>query len=90
MSSKGTNDKRKLELAQLQGIMRQDAGRALLCRQLEHSGFFDSTWNLDARQHAFNEGRRSEGLWLFRELQEADPELAKLIVSEHFTYGHNQ
>lgn len=80
MSEKSSRD---IELIELSGIMRTDSGRKVLLRILRHSGFFDSGWNEDSRKHAFHEGRRSEGLWLFQELQEADPAQLMNMLKEH-------
>lgn len=67
--------------------MRQDAGRAVLARILIHTGFLGTSWDADPRTHAMREGKRLEGLWLFQEMQEADSELAKLIITEYLRHA---
>lgn len=66
--------------------MRTSDGRAVLRRILEHAGVFDSSYTSESRDHAYHDGRRSEGLWLLREMQEANPETLGSILTEILTH----
>lgn len=78
------NEKREVELSDLSAIMSTDAGRNVLLRILEHSGYFTSSYSQDQREHAFNEGRREEGLWLIQEMKQADSRHLMNILKEHY------
>tara|TARA_R110000803_G_C11850641_1_gene305834 strand:+ start:251 stop:520 length:270 start_codon:yes stop_codon:yes gene_type:complete len=65
------NDARELELLTIRNIMKSENGRAFMYSCLQNCCTFESIFNTDAHQHAFNSGARSHGLWLDAELREA-------------------
>lgn len=66
-----SND-RELELYTISQLMSTEHGRKFMFRCLQHCGFFENIFNIHANQHAFNAGLRSHGVWLERELREAN------------------
>lgn len=73
-----------IEHIELSGIMRTADGRNVIRRLLVNCGYFGSTYAADARQHAYNEGRRSVAVSLVNELQEAAPNELQQLLREYF------
>lgn len=65
-------EKREIELAEFASIMGDVNGRKVLRRILDLSGAETDTFHPDPMVHAKNAGARQVGLWLKRELMEAD------------------
>ncbi len=57
-------------------------GRRIVYRLLERAGVFQISFNTNAMQMAFNEGRRNEGLALTNRLLAACPELWTQMMKE--------
>lgn len=83
MTELGTDNARKIELADILGIMRQEAGRAVMYRVLQATGLHADVFNLDPCIHAHKAGKRSHGVWLLRELKEAAPDMVNQMFKEH-------
>jgi len=62
---------RGLETLAIQDIMKTKGGRDFMWRLLEQSGVFIDGFDNDPYKHARSAGKRSQGLWLQRELQES-------------------
>lgn len=69
----GTDDARKIEIADISVIMSTKGGRKFINRVLDQCGVFSDTFDSDTHEHAKNAGRRQIGLWLTNELKEAAP-----------------
>lgn len=69
--TKKHNDARELELLAIRNTMKTENGRAFMWRCLQMCCTFESIFDKDSIQHAFNAGNRSHGLWLDAELREA-------------------
>jgi hypothetical protein len=78
---------REMQLADIQSVVSTAAGMRLLGRILEHSGYFESTFNNDSLISAFHQGRREEGIWLLQELADTNESIPlnifKVINDEH-------
>lgn len=69
--SKKQHKSRELELLIIRDMMKTENGRSFMWRCLQNCCTFESIFNSDAVQHAYNAGARSHGLWLDAELKEA-------------------
>lgn len=54
-------------------LSENEDGRAFLCRLIAECGVFERNLESDAARMAFNEGRRSVGLWVLELLETAKP-----------------
>lgn len=79
----GTDNAHNLEFLQIQSIMSTEAGRHFVYRILEQSGVFSDGFDRDPCANARLSGRRSIGIWLQNELQEATPERYVTMLQEH-------
>ena len=68
--------------ADLREILDRGAGRRVLWRLLEHAGVFRSAFSADPYATAFNEGRRSSGLFLLNEVERASPGALGAMMKE--------
>lgn len=75
--------KQKLELDDLQWLMRDKRGRRLMYRQLEAAGVFRISFNTNALQMAFNEGNRNQGLLVTAQLLQHCHEHYTQMLKEH-------
>lgn len=73
----------KTEVADLRFLMSSKNGRRIACRLLGEMGVWQSSFNSDALQMAFREGRRSIGLSLTAKLMNACPENYFLMLEEY-------
>mgnify|MGYP003642674068 CR=1 FL=1 len=73
---------RKVEIAELAGIMITESGRNVISRHLTQCGAFDCTFEIDPYKHAFRAGERSSGLRLINELKDAVPLEYNLLLKE--------
>lgn len=76
-------EKRDGELRELLGTK---AGQAVVWRLLVTARVFGSTFDLDSRAHAFQEGRRDLGLWLMAEAQRVAPDKYVEMVRERTNF----
>jgi hypothetical protein len=75
-------DSEKLEKEDISAIIRTESGKRFLARLLDQSSFLKNVYMRDGRDHAYHEGRRSIGEWVYAELQKVDPELPLTILKE--------
>ena len=76
---------RRLEIEDLQQVMRTKAGRRHIWRLLEVTGVYRTSFASDPLQTAFNEGQRNIGLRTLSDcLSYAEPEYT-LMLKEHRT-----
>lgn len=77
----------ELEKACVKRVASGVLGRELLMRVIERAGIFQLSFNVNQSEathlHAFTEGRRNEGLWLYNLVMTACPELWPTMVEEH-------
>ena len=78
-------DKKKPNLQSLaiQNIMRTEGGRDFIWGQLQSCGTFESMFNINPVQSAYNSGMRDAGLRLEREIKEVTPEYYVQMVKEN-------
>lgn len=74
--------KRKQQIEDLKALMGEIGGRTFAWRLLEQCGVYRSSFSSDPLLMAFDEGRRSIGLWLIAELAAVDPSLFALMQQE--------
>lgn len=63
-----SDNSRDLELLALKGIMSTKDGRSVIARLIELAGTHNDTFNSDPYKHAYNTGKRSQGVWLQNEV----------------------
>lgn len=63
-------------------LMNDMRGRRLVWRQLASAGVFNSSFNPDAMQMAFNEGRRNSGLELLAQIHALCPDHYTTMMKE--------
>lgn len=79
-------DKRRIrELDDLQKVLKIPEGRRLIRRLLEEAGIFKASFSQNSMLTAFNEGKRDQGLWLIRDIDEADPNAYAQIQREYYS-----
>lgn len=78
---------REIEITEIMRILGTEEGRKFIMRILTVSKLNIDTFDPDTHIHAHNAGKRSVGLWLSRELQDAAPELYNLMIQEHQENG---
>lgn len=83
----GTDNARELEILQIQSIMSQEAGRNFMWRLLRQSGVMFDNFDADPTVNAMLSGKRSIGIWLQQELQEAAPGSYLTMMKEGFDDG---
>lgn len=71
--SKNKNKKHNVESLAISNIMRNEDSRNFIWKHLQSAGVFESTFNKDPIQHAFNAGLRESGLQLERDIKAATP-----------------
>ena len=62
-------------------LSENEDGRAFLCRLIAECGVFERNLESDAARMAFNEGRRSAGLWVLELLETAKPGSSGALLS---------
>lgn len=67
----------------LKAVLSTPAGRRLLWWLLEHTGVFRQSFTTDAAITAFNEGRRSSGLFLLGALEAVQPGTLGELMKEN-------
>lgn len=65
------SDQRKIEIAEVDQVMKLESGRNTMYRLLQMTGVDENMFNPDTHEHARNAGRREVGLWLREELKMA-------------------
>lgn len=75
--------KREQQLVELKAILDTRFGRDLLWRMLERCSVFKTTFSSEPLTMAFNEGKRQIGLWLLKEINEAQPKAYSLMTQEN-------
>lgn len=75
-------DKRRKELEDFKWLMAHPQGRRIATRMLAEAGIYRSSFNHSGSVMAFNEGRRSLGLWLQAEIVEATPKGHMKLLEE--------
>ena len=83
-----------LERSCVKRIASSTLGRELLMRILERAGIFhlsfDASRSEDTHLHAFRDGRKSEGLWLYTLVMTACPEQWPTMVEENELRKQNE
>lgn len=73
------------DLADLRAVLALAEGRRWIWRVLEQTAAFRASYDPDSPlRMAFAEGRRSTGLWLLAELQQAAPEAFASLIAETY------
>jgi hypothetical protein len=74
-------DRRTQELADLQRVLAEPAGRRVLWRVLDRCGLFRHIWAEEAARMYLRAGEQNIGHWLMAEIEQADDEaLFRLMV----------
>lgn len=77
------NHARNVELADLSAIMRIDSGRKVLARILRTAGLNTTTFVQDNPDETIRRSiRRDLGVWLAKEIKEAEPDLYYTLLKE--------
>lgn len=74
---------RKLELGNLSAVMSTGQGRAVMYRLMSQAGVFRQSYAGATNETNFNEGRRSQGLFLMAEMIEASSDLYLQMMKEN-------
>lgn len=74
---------REIELGVIRNVMSTVQGRAMMWRFVAQAGTFSSTFNPDPYAHAYQAGRREQGLWQSHELQEASEDFYHQMLREN-------
>jgi hypothetical protein len=80
---------REGEIAQMKALLTSEATRDLLWRVLSKCNVFASVFDNNYGKMAFNEGRRSVGVWLLSEICEADPNAEMLMRQKANQLAHD-
>lgn len=81
--AESNNHARSVELADLSAIMRTDSGRKVLARILRATGVDETTYvKGDQDETVRRSVRRDLGVWLTRELKEADEQFYYTLLKE--------
>ena len=64
-----SDPKRNLELLALKGIMSTKDGRSVIARLIEIASTHTDSFSTDPYKHAYNAGKRSQGVWLENEVR---------------------
>jgi len=81
--AKKKQTQREIELGVVRNVMSTVQGRAMMWRFVTQAGTFSSTFNPDPQVHAYQAGRREQGLLLDRELRDASDEFYYLMLREN-------
>lgn len=82
--SDSTNHARKVEVSDINGIMRSRSGRNFMIRVIEATGVFRDQFDENPLKQARNNGRASLGHWLMAELEDADPGNFQQMMREYY------
>lgn len=74
----------KTEEGDIKWLMNDKRGRRIVKRFLERAGVFQTSFNTNAAQMAFNEGRRNEGLHMLAKIQQWAPEQYTVMMKESY------
>ena len=77
--------KRQRDVGDLRRILKEPEGRRFVWRLLGKAGIFHTSFALNSNQTAFSEGRRSIGLDLLIDLNEADVGAFAQLQSEYMS-----
>ena len=80
-------DQRNIEIIEIMRILGTIEGRKYMMGVLNSTGLDRATFDKDTHQHAYNAGKRSVGLRLRDNLQDAAPELYLRMLQEHIEDG---
>lgn len=81
--SESNNHARTVELSDLSAIMRTDSGRKVLARILRATGFNDLVYVKGDHDETIRRAvKRDFGMWLSKELKEADEHLYHILLKE--------
>ena len=73
----------KAENLAISNIMRNEDGRGFIWSQLQACSVFESMFDNDPIQHAYNAGMREAGLRLDRLIKEAEPSYYVKMIEEN-------
>lgn len=76
------DSERAAELLDLDAVMSTKNGRAVIRRLINVAGTNTDTFSKDAHTHAYNAGKRSQGLWLQNEVSNHLPDLYLQMLKE--------
>ncbi len=74
---------REIELDVVRNVMSTVQGRAMMWRFVAQAGIFSSTFNPDSHVHAYQAGRREQGLLIDSDLRDASDEFYYLMLREN-------
>jgi hypothetical protein len=74
--------RRRVEIADLKAILATPHGRRFFWRVLGQAGVLRTSFDHSGAVTAFNEGRRSIGLWAWAEMEESMPEAYTQMLAE--------
>lgn len=77
--------RREREISDLQKVLRVPEGRRLILRILSEAGVVRASFSLNSMQTAFNEGKRDIGVWLLKDLDEAEPMAFSQMLREYYS-----
>jgi hypothetical protein len=77
--------RRNREILDLCKVLKGPEGRRFVLRVLSEAGMFRASFSQNSMQTAFNEGKRDIGLWLMKDLDEAEPMAYSQILREYYS-----
>jgi len=77
--------RRDRDISDLQMVLKAPQGRRLILRILSEAGIVKASFTLNSMQTAFNEGKRDIGVWLLKDLDEAEPMAFSQMLREHYS-----
>ncbi len=80
-------DQRKIEIVEIMRILGTSEGRKFMMGILNASGIDSDMFDQDTHKHAYNAGKRSQGIRLRNDLKDAAPELYLRMLQEHIEDG---
>lgn len=80
---KKKQSQREIDLGVIRNVMSTTQGRAMMWRFVAQACIFSSTFTPDPYAHAYQAGRREQGLWQSRELQEASEDFYYQMLREN-------
>jgi len=89
MSNTNSNHQKPLDSEQLGAFntMNTTDGRHFIWRQLQKCGVFETMFEIDPYQNAFNSGQREAGLSLHRMVREVSPANYLKMLTENIENG---
>ena len=77
--------RRDREIDDIKSILRLPGGRRFILRVFVETGTMNASFTLNSMTTAFNEGKRDIGIWLLKEIDQAEPMAYSQMLREYFS-----